>query len=135
MVGGRTGGFSDTNLINVSGTLYFSYYSELWKSDGTPEGTKLLASFDSASGPGISYIANVNGAMYFVANDGLTGFELWRSDGTTAGTVMVKDINPGAASSNPGHLVNVGGTLYFHADDGVHGLELWRSDGRQTQRI
>ncbi len=46
---------------------------------------------------------------------------------------MVKDINPGAASSNaidsmPSHAV-LDGVAYFSADDGVHGKELWRSDG------
>jgi ELWxxDGT repeat protein len=35
------------------------------------------------------------------ANDGTRGFGLWKSDGTAAGTVLVKDIFPGAESSNP----------------------------------
>ena len=45
------------------------------------------------SGP--SDLTNVNGTLYFQADDGVHGFELWKSDGTAAGTVMVKDINPG----------------------------------------
>ena len=44
---------------------------------------------DADSDP--TYLANVNGTLYFRANDGINGFELWKSDGTEAGTVMVKD--------------------------------------------
>jgi hypothetical protein len=55
--------------------------------------------------------------------------EPWKSDGTTAGTVLVKDINPGSASSypvdSPLRQGLSGGHLFFTADDGVHGTELW----------
>ena len=40
-------------------------------------------------------LTNVNGTLFFAADDGTNGKELWKSDGTAAGTVMVKDINPG----------------------------------------
>ena len=36
----------------------------------------------------------VNGVMYFSANDGTHGTELWRTDGTAAGTFLLKDIDP-----------------------------------------
>ena len=39
-------------------------------------------------------LANVNGTLFFAANDGLNGLELWKSDGTEVGTVMVKDVGP-----------------------------------------
>ncbi|MCB0845086.1 MAG: hypothetical protein KDE26_17680, partial [Bacteroidetes bacterium] len=39
------------------------------------------------------YLTNVNGTLFFQANDGGNGEELWKSDGTYDGTVMVKDIN------------------------------------------
>ena len=71
-------------------------------------------------------LTDVNGTLYFVANDGIHGFELWKSYGTAAGTSMVMDIAPGTAESRPTDLTNVNGTLYFTADDGVHGVELWK---------
>ncbi|MEZ2229160.1 MAG: ELWxxDGT repeat protein, partial [Microcoleus sp.] len=41
----------------------------------------------------------------------------------------LKDINPGANSSNPQNLTNVNGTLYFRASEPTNGGELWKSDG------
>src|SRR5687767_9483847 len=52
---------------------------------------------------------NVNGTIYFEANDGVHGIELWKSDGTSVGTVMVKDINPGMENGLIGSIVNLNG--------------------------
>jgi ELWxxDGT repeat protein len=75
---------------------------------------------------------NVNGTLFFRANDGIFGWELWRSDGTTAGTALVGN---GARERHPAetslavypvtHLTGVGGTLFFFADNGHSGHELW----------
>jgi trimeric autotransporter adhesin len=123
---------------NVGGTLFFVaddgfYGSELWRSDGTAAGTKLVKDiYPGNINPEDSFpmfLTNVAGTLYFRACNPTRGCELWRSDGTAAGTRLVKDINPGAGSSKPFHLASVAGTLYFGADDGTHGHELWRSDG------
>ena len=73
----------------------------------------------------------INGTDYFVANDGVHGFELWKTDGTTAGTALVKDIYPGLQSSSPHYFVNLNGMLLFSADSGS-GRKLWKSDGTAT---
>src|SRR5262249_56046928 len=73
---------------------------------------------------------NVNGLLYFSANDGVHGREPWVSDGTAAGTVLVEDINPGAADSAPGYFTNVNGLVYFDVlEDPIYGAELWQTDG------
>ncbi len=41
----------------------------------------------------------MNGFLYYIADDGKTGYELWRTDGTVANTKLVKDIRPGRASA------------------------------------
>jgi ELWxxDGT repeat protein len=112
---------------------------ELWKSDGTAAGTVLVNDifpgwncyfscyYPFSSSP--SSLTNVNGTLFFTANDGTNGRELWMSDGTAAGTVLVKDIIPGGAFSNPSTLTNVNGTLFFTVDNGTTGWELWKSNG------
>jgi ELWxxDGT repeat protein len=131
--GPGTGG--PANLTNVSGTLFFTaanqgYGRELWVSDGTHDGTRMVK--DIYQGPGSSnpdHLTNVNGSLFFSADDGVHGRELWASDGTDTGTYLVADINSGPASSNLDYLTNVNGALYFTADDGIHGRQLWASDG------
>jgi ELWxxDGT repeat protein len=118
----------------VGNTLYFAmddgvHGRELWKSDGTPAGTQLVADIvPGADGSWPTQLTNVNGTLFFTVDVGTLGRELWTSDGTAAGTRLVRDIlNPG--SSNPEQLLNDNGVLLFSADDGEHGRELWRSDG------
>ena len=103
--------------------------TRLWLSNGTAAGTRLVK--DIAPGPASSnptYLEEVNGTLYFAANDVVHGNELWTSNGTAAGTKFVKDINPGPASSLVYpyiDLSNINGTLFFTATDGTHGLEPW----------
>jgi ELWxxDGT repeat protein len=131
--------FSPPRLVN--GTLFFVandgvHGQQLWKSDGTPNGTVLVrivnpngSAFTGASPP---QLLNVDGTLFFGADDGVHGMELWRSDGTAEGTFLVKDINPGPGSSTPLTLTNVNGILYFRAFEPNTGFELWRSDGTEA---
>ncbi len=58
--------------------------------------------------------------------------ELWKTDGTNSSTMLVKDINPGPASSSIGYLTQVNQTLFFVANNGSTGTELWKSDGTEA---
>jgi ELWxxDGT repeat protein len=71
------------------------------------------------------------GVVYFADAQPSTGLEAYRTDGTSAGTMILRDIRPGPASSDPHEftLLGAGGATVFVADDGVHGSELWRTDG------
>jgi ELWxxDGT repeat protein len=95
---------------------------ELCKSDGTAHGTHLVK--DINRGPGNAFnvfpadLTDVNGTLFFPANDGIHGYQLWKSDGTAAGTVMLTDLNPTGAVLGPYYLTNVNGTLYFSISSG-----------------
>ncbi len=125
-------------MLTVGSKIFFTsddnvHGRELFVTDGTLAGTKMVKDINP-DGNGVeggenSTIANVNGTLYFTANDGIHGKELWKSDGTEAGTVMVKDINPGSSGSYPERSTNLNGTLLFTANDGTNGIELWKSDG------
>ena len=111
---------------------------ELWRSDGTESGTRLIRDIYPGSTGSVSTFAFNRGSLahrgrlFFTADDGAHGFELWRSDGTPTGTRLVRDVNPGSASSRPRWLTSVGDKLFFTARDGAHGRELWRSDGTEA---
>ena len=90
----------------MNDVLYFSattstYGQELWRSDGTAEGTYIVKDINPGS-DGDSYpqyLSSVGDTLFFVANDGTNGYELWKSNGTSDGTVMVKDINSDSSGS------------------------------------
>lgn len=123
-----------SGFTNLNGSVLFSAYDpavgvELWKTDGTTNGTVLVKDINPGGSSSPSNLLTVNGTLFFAAGDGNSGRELWKSDGTTGGTTLVKDISPGAASSSPENLTNVNGVLFFTANDGSTGTELWKSDG------
>ena len=105
---------------------------ELWQTDGTMAGTRLLRDLNDASG-GVSTSVTeqrwMAGTGFFVADDGVHGRELWTSDGTASGTRMVRDIRPGSSHAGIDSLYLIEGVVYFDANDGESGNELWRSDG------
>jgi ELWxxDGT repeat protein len=139
-------GSGPTNFANVNDTVFFSaddgtsvapgfHGREMWKIE-PPYTTPVLVEDINATGFGASsapeQFTNVNGTVFFVANDGITGDEVWKSVSPydAASTSQVEDINQNptsAASSFPDQLTNVNGTLFFAADDGASGTELWKS--------
>ncbi|HBL29684.1 MAG TPA: hypothetical protein DD490_22850, partial [Acidobacteria bacterium] len=105
---------------------------ELWTSDGTAEGTRMVLDLYPGAASGVpggptagSPLTAAGGKLYFSGNDGSHGTELWESDGTAAGTRLVQDLAPEAASSLPGPLVPAGDHLFFVADDLISGREPW----------
>ena len=84
----------------AGGTLFFTardgtHGQELWKSNGSRDGTVLVRDIHPCSGQygGPTALTSVGKSLFFAADDGKHGTELWRSNGTRSGTVLVKDIN------------------------------------------
>jgi ELWxxDGT repeat protein len=48
---------------------------------------------------------------------------------------MVKEINPGSGSADPGGFAKLNGKLFFRADNGTDGYELWESDGTEAGTV
>ncbi len=124
------------NLPGAS--VIFSAYDpvngrEIWRSDGSCEGTSLVLDIQpgSLSGQPMS-ITRIGNLVYFSANDGTNGQELWVSDGTAGGTRLIKDIYPGTGGSHPSRFVQVKDIVYFTAVDPQHGRELWKTDGTEA---
>ncbi len=150
-----------SKFIQSSNYLYFRGQTEnvggytaynLWRTDGTTEGTIQLTNFASGSNEGVfgsmfdAYTSDYNftSIAYFPIYTSAAGAELWRSDGSVAGTYLLKDINPGIngsgvgayngtgnpnTSTGPVEFRTVNGITYFFANDGTNGMELWKTDG------
>jgi ELWxxDGT repeat protein len=102
-------------------------------SDGTPEGTRLLADLrPDGGGSKPTAFAAFGGAVYFSADDGVHGRELWRTNGTAVGTKLVADFIRGPGSGSPGLLTASSAGLFFQARTLEHGVELWHLDSAGT---
>ena len=109
--------------------LYFEHERELWRSDGTAEGTyRVLEACANRCLSGIGSVNVLQDRLYFSAWDASSGEELWTSDGTPRTERKVRDLCPGACSSAPGFLEELGDRLFFLASPrGV--LQLFATDG------
>lgn len=147
-VQGSGGSSSPREFTEAAGTVLFmacdgSHGWELWKTDGTDAGTVMVEDIDPRSfstprdldeclGPAWRHqdLSELNGRLYFLADDGAAGLGLWRSDGTAEGTVLVQGV-PREAPTNPRdtrapveHLTKAVGRLFFTSRSA-----LWSSDG------
>jgi ELWxxDGT repeat protein len=134
----------------LDGRAYFTsddpfHGAELWRTDGTREGTERVADICPGRCSGTpEAITAALGGIFFTADDGATGREVWVSDGTREGTRLLKDLCPGGCSAFPTGIpdfrfapVELGGEAFFAASDGTTGLELWKTDGTEegTERL
>lgn len=141
------GDSTPTYLTVVNQKLFYRaddgiHGAELWRTRAktvvAPITTSLVADiYPGSAGSSPFNLTKVGGAVYFGANDGLTGAELWRNDNVN-GTYRVRDINPGSGDSleesRTTLMANVlvaqnQRRLLFAADDGSFGRELWVSNG------
>ncbi len=123
------------NLTAVNEMLFFTtqdgaHGTELWKSNGTPEGTTLAADIapgDWLAGSFPHNLTNINGSLFFVANDKLHGNELWIYKNEQA--QLVRDINTSGQPIWYDGLTDVNGTLFFktHLNEGFPFVS--KSDG------
>jgi len=108
--------------------------NELWVSDGTPQGTRLVTDLTPASGYAFTTnVAAVGNSLFFVRNIRPSipepgRQELWRSDGTAANTVRVADLGP-EGPTGVFDMVALGNRLFFTLGSSESGVEPWVSDG------
>ena len=122
----------DPTLVPSPNQIFFKTHDpahgvELWRTDGTVLGTRLVADIASGTaGSSPSDLAVIGNLVYFAADDQVHGREPWVSDGTSTGTRMLADIAPvGLAPSWPAGFTRIGSNIFFRATDGEVGQELW----------
>ncbi|MCP9787052.1 ELWxxDGT repeat protein, partial [Cyanobium sp. N5-Cardenillas] len=109
--------------------------NELWFTDGTAAGTRLLADIQ----PGATGSRNpvspfrqltVSGSkVFFTANTTAEGNELWVIESVAAGPQLVTEIVAGSGSGGISVLTPFNDGVFFYANDGINGVEAWFSDG------
>ncbi len=141
---GSTGSNPDYQMAILNGFVYFTDSTaaegrELWRTDGTAQNTTLVK--DIIPGAASSNLPNSyelfsNGSFLLLdVKDPVNGNELWISGGTAATTNLLKDINPGTASSDPQKFYAFNNIVLFSATDAAHGDEIWRTDGTAAGTI
>lgn len=123
---------SPANALTVYAADDGAHGRELWVSDGTPAGTRILQDINRSTAsdgrPGGSDPADffiAGSTLYFSADDGVHGRELWKTDGTSSGTVLVKDLVPGGGAGDPrDYAILPSGEVLFVARSG-----LWKTNG------
>jgi ELWxxDGT repeat protein len=132
---------SDPVIITTIGsTTYFAatdgvHGREMWKTDGTPAGTRMVKdiALGGADGVGDGAFA-VGNRLVFVGRDD-HGPQVWSTDGTDEGTRRLTDVAPPSLPYEvPPHLwLAADGIVYFTvAQQSVPflgGRKLWRTDG------
>ncbi len=110
---------------------------ELWSSDGTPEGTRLVVDINRAGkGSEVSDIVAAGNHVFFTASDEQSNLRyVWRTDGTEAATQK----SPAPFIFDPARtsrLVTGGGKVFLIRGDDPFGNQLWRvQDDGQTQEL
>ncbi len=99
-----TDNFSDSttffeDFVSLDNELLFSANNgtvlghELWRTDGTEDGTQLVRDIFEGSADSLPQeFVNIDGTVYFSARSEL-GRELWKSDGSFDGTVLARIIH------------------------------------------
>lgn len=134
-------------LVAHDGRLFFAASdgragSELWKSDGTRQGTRMVRDIVSGQGSSVSGPLVSAGEWVFFPVDctvaqpdeyapcqGSPGYrhrQLWRSNGSARGTRLVPEAPAGVLRRS---LTGVGDRLLFRRALPDSGNEIWTSDG------
>lgn len=114
--------------IVFSATDYTNGGTELYVTDGTEAGTKLLK--DVYPGSGSSYpskLTYLNGKVYFFAENSDNEAQIWETDGTEAGTKLTLRLKPGTTNFYLQEMIAYENNLLISAKFGVTpGQELYK---------
>jgi len=129
-----TSASSPRELVAFDGTLIFRADdgingSELWKSDGTSIGTKMIMDINPSGDSQIDYMTYVDGLVYFFTEDDSSLIQLWSSAGTAASTQMLYTLPAGAEVLK---VFRMAVEFFFVVEDDELGIELWYSDGGES---
>src|SRR5690606_10685910 len=81
---------------------------ELWETDGTIEGTRMVADvFPGAGSSNPYHLSRLGELVYFVAIRSDTGKELWCYNLHTGAVTLARDVHPGLPGSDPYAIASI----------------------------
>jgi len=130
-----------TSAAFYNNMMYFTgsdatHDAELWVTDGTAGGTKLIKNIAATGSSVPDDFFVFNNTLYFTANDGINGRELWKSNGAVGNATIVADINKGGADGivDGTSFYQNGNNVYFSAISG-RDTGLWKLDQSGTPAL
>ncbi len=134
---GRPFGTPDSvRHITTAGTAAFFVMrgrgpGELWVTDGSSDGTRLVFDTDEISAL-LSDSATLSGSLYFAGFDRTQEGDLWRTDGERGYAEPVFESESNATGRTPSSFVSDGQTLFFSASatpEFAGPVRLWATNG------
>lgn len=139
------------NFTPFNGSLYFTGGNtslnngtvdvELWKTDGTTQGTVRVRDLNPGGGssnPNLLTVLNPT-TLLFQANDGAGGMELWKTDGTNAGTTNITNFQGNANTiswmKKFGNEIIMGQNLYYLGIPFPIGNEIYKTNGEVGNNV
>ncbi len=118
----------------VVDTIYYfsghngNYDQELWRTNGSEEGTYRVADIHPGGAAWPGELTRVGEDLFFMAANQDAPEQLYKTDGTEEGTQWIFDVDPDQLEQY--HMLTAaGGLLYFRTTRPVVFTELWVSDG------
>ncbi|MEZ6120233.1 MAG: hypothetical protein R3C28_27180 [Pirellulaceae bacterium] len=103
--------------------------NELWLTDGTAGGTTLIRDIkQSTHDARLSDLTELDGRLYFVANEGVGGSNVWEVAASDQPAIRLDQPEPLDLTVPLDEVVTVHGRTYFAASTLEHGSELWALD-------
>jgi ELWxxDGT repeat protein len=127
----KENGLASREVLMASHGVYYSFDDGLHGPEPWRDGSLVRDLCPGPCGSSPSGFIELDGNVYFLADDGASGRALWQTDGTPGGTTLVRVIclgtcpgpDPGAAPVRAGH------SIFFRARDENGFVALWTSDG------
>jgi ELWxxDGT repeat protein len=112
--------FIDNGFLYFNGSTNAGYY-DLWRTDGTAEGTSLIKKSEFYQNDAATNFVKFHDTIYFSykIDDGL-----WKTDGTPEGTTLVLDKDANGSYFDIDYLFSTGNYMLM-----LHDFDLYRSDG------
>lgn len=132
--------FSVSDLWASNNRLYFAandttHGTELWVSDGTTAGTRILNDLrPGIESSGANPVLLYDHLLYFAADDGTSGIELWVYDEAQDSIRLVSDVNA-YYYSGLYQAARMGDTVFFSACAAYNSCQLYRTEGDQSRLL